>query len=1019
MRNPVSKSLPLAFIAVALSAAPALALPPATQPSKPPTKEQVAFFESKVRPLLVAHCYKCHSVEEKKSKGGLVLDTRDGWQKGGENGPVIIPGDVKKSKLLIAIRHEDPDLEMPPKVEKLADADIAVLEQWVKMGAPDPREATPEQVTKLTGLNDAAKAHWAYQPVKPQQVPAASDAAWVKSPVDAFILRKLDDNGLKPSSSASKETLIRRATYDLIGLPPSPEEVKAFVEDQSPNAFEKVVDRLLASPHYGERWGRFWLDTARYSDTTGNEQEKGEYRFPFAWTYRDYVIKAFNEDKPYDQFLKEQIAADQLPESKDDPERLAALGFITVGKRFQNPNDTIDERIDAVTKGTMALTVACARCHDHKFDPIPTADYYALHGVFASTVEPTEKPLITTIQPSGPEYEDFKKQLAELQGKSRDRYYDIIKTKGAEFRKKASPYLLVGTMARKGATAEEQKARYELISKEKLDRDLFQGGLRGLRRDESVFGPLFQFAEIKDGEQFADRADEILEKIPNLRLRGRQHVNDLVVKAFADVKPGSLHELHDVTDVYGKLFASLEDKADAYIEACRNATTNGQKVNGFDDELVELLSVPTPIEPSYALTADRMRELSAQLPIVNQGGYARIGLASVNELMLTHPGSPARAMVINDAPRPHNSPIFIRGEQGNRGAIVPRRFLEILSGPNRKPFTQGSGRLELANAIATKDNPLTARVMINRIWMHHFGAGIVRTPDDLGVQSEPPSHPELLDYLAYRFANEDGWSVKRMHKLIMLSSVYQQSSETNPAFEEKDPDNRFLWHANIRRLDFEAVRDSMLMFTGKLDESIGGHPVNLTDEPYSNRRSVYGYIDRGNLPELMSQFDFADPDMTNSQRTSTIVPQQALFFMNSPMAVDAARKVTSRPEFVNAKDDIGRVLALYEVLYQRRPRPEEVKFAREFMRGLQSNAVAAARQAEADPEAAKEKKRESIRQTRVQERQKKQAEMANMKRGGSRSAIKNEGELVERKPLTPWEEYAQALLFTNELVYVN
>jgi hypothetical protein len=303
--------------------------------------------------------------------------------------------------------------------------------------------------------------------------------------------------------------------------------------------------------------------------------------------------------------------------------------------------------------------------------------------------------------------------------------------------------------------------------------------------------------------------------------------------------------------------------------------------------------------------------------------------------------------------------------------------------------------------------------------MHHFGAAFVRTPDDLGVQSEPPSHPELLDYLAYRFANEDGWSVKRMHKLIMLSSVYQQSSETNPAFEEKDPDNRFLWHANIRRLDFEAVRDSMLMFTGKLDESIGGHPVNLTDEPYSNRRSVYGYIDRGNLPELMSQFDFADPDMTNSQRTSTIVPQQALFFMNSPMAVDAARKVTSRPEFVNAKDDIGRVLALYEVLYQRRPRPEEVKFAREFMRGLQSNAATAARQAEANPEMAKEKKRESIRQTRVQERQKKQAEMANMKRGGSRSAIRNEGELVERKPLTPWEEYAQALLFTNELVYVN
>jgi hypothetical protein len=384
--------------------------------------------------------------------------------------------------------------------------------------------------------------------------------------------------------------------------------------------------------------------------------------------------------------------------------------------------------------------------------------------------------------------------------------------------------------------------------------------------------------------------------------------------------------------------------------------------------------------------------------------------------MLTHPGSPARAMVVEDAPRVHNSPIFIRGEQQNRGPIVPRQFLEILSGPNRKPFTHGSGRLDLANAIANKDNPLTARVAVNRLWMHHFGAGFVRTSDDMGVQSEAPSHPELLDYLAGRFANEDGWSFKKMHRLIMLSSTYQQSSETNALAEEKDPDNRLLWHASIRRLDFEAVRDSMLMFTGKLDESLGGHPVNLTDEPYSNRRSIYGYIDRGNLPELLSQFDFADPDMANSQRASTIVPQQALFFMNSPMAVDAARKVTSRPEFVEAKDDIGRVLALYQVLYQRRPRPEEVKFAREFMRGLQANAVAAARQAEMDPE----KNSEATKAQKIQARQqKKQQEAAMAKRGGSRTAIKNEGEIVERKPMTPWEQYAQTLLFTNELVYVN
>ena len=475
MKNRLIKRALSFAAAVVLSGAPALALPPATQPAEKLTKEQTDFFESKVRPILVAHCYKCHSVEEKKSKGGLVLDTRQGWQKGGENGPVIVPGDIKKSKLLIAVRHEDPDLEMPPKVEKLSAADIAALEQWVKMGAPDPREATPEQASKLTGLNAAARAHWAYQPVKPQEIPTASDAAWVKSPIDAFVLKKLDDNGLKPTAPASKETLLRRATYDLIGLPPTPEEVADFIEDQSPNAFEKVVDRLLASPHYGERWGRYWLDTARYSDTTGNEEGKGEYRYPFAWTYRDYVIKAFNDDKPYDKFLKEQLAADKLPDTQDDPTRLAALGFITVGKRSQNPNDTIDERIDAVTKGTMALTVSCARCHDHKFDPIPTADYYSLHGIFASTEEPAEKPLIAN-DPNGKEFESFQQELAKREAHSRDLYYDLIKSKAGEFRKKVTEYIYVVSFGRKGASAEDQKLRYNVISENKLDRDLFQGG---------------------------------------------------------------------------------------------------------------------------------------------------------------------------------------------------------------------------------------------------------------------------------------------------------------------------------------------------------------------------------------------------------------------------------------------------------------------------------------------------------------------------------------------------------------
>jgi hypothetical protein len=482
--------------------------------------------------------------------------------------------------------------------------------------------------------------------------------------------------------------------------------------------------------------------------------------------------------------------------------------------------------------------------------------------------------------------------------------------------------------------------------------------------------------------------------------------------------------MSDVADIYGRLFASIDAQGDAYVEACRTATTS--EIPGFDPELIELITVLAPVEPAATLTGERLCELSATLPVQQNTGYQRLQLDGINQLLLTHPASPARAMVVEDSDRPRDSFVLIRGDRAMRGPLVPRQFLEILSGPNRKPFEHGSGRLELAQAIATKDNPLTARVMVNRIWMHHFGQGFVRTPDDLGVQSEPPSHPELLDYLATRFANE-GWSVKKLHRLIMLSSTYQQSSDTNAAFASKDPDNRLLWRANVRRLDFESVRDSMLAFTGKLDTTLGGKPVNLTDEPYSNRRSVYGYIDRGDVPELMSQFDFADPEMANSRRTTTVVPSQALFFMNSPMTVDVARKVTSRTEFAQATDDAGRVAALYEVLFQRPPRAEEVDAAEEFLQsagdapssGTASPAAAAASpqpsMTKAEARAARNAERAKSAQLA---RERKMLERA-MQSKGSRRAIRNVGEVVERKPLTVWEQYAQALLFTNEIAYVN
>lgn len=978
----------------------------------PLSKTQISFFETKVRPILVKNCYECHSAEARKSKGGLVLDTREGWQKGGEDGKVIVPGNPDKSMLIKAIRYTDDDLQMPPD-EKMRPEDIAVLTQWVRMGAPDPRTTAG---SKLTGLNDKARAHWSYKPLKSPSVPRVKDTTWIKSPIDAFVLSKLEAQDMHPSEPATREALIRRATYDLIGLPPTPEEVEAFKQDTSPEAFEKVVNRLLASPHFGERWGRYWLDTARYSDTTGNDKNRGEYRLPYAWTYRDYVIQSFNADRPYDLFLKEQLAADLMPVSARDPSRLAALGFLTVGKRFQNPNDTIDERIDAVGKGMLGLTVACARCHDHKFDPISQADYYSLHGIFNSTEEPTEKPLIVRPGTNDEEYKDFEKQLAELEAKDRDRYYEIVGEKATEFRKDAAAYLMVGVIGRRDR-ADEINLRNKIIADHKLDRDIYQQySNRYIRGNPQVFGPLIELARVEPND-FAGEVRQVLKQAASGMFR-RKPLNAVVAKALAGLAPESIHSLQDVADVYGKLFADISPQAEEYFKACKAASKPGP-IRGYDPAMVELFDLPAKVEIAADLTTDRLTDIAPTLPVINQQAFNKLNLAQVNELLLTHPGSPARAMVVEDSAKPRNSPIFIRGEALNRGPVVPRQFLEILSGPNRRPFTKGSGRLELAEAIASKSNPLTARVMVNRIWMHLFGQGFVRTPDDLGVQCEDPSHPELLDYLSRQFMN-NGWSVKQEIRSIMLSSTYQQSCETNPAYAAKDSENRLLWRANLRRLDFESMRDSLLMFTGKLDATIGGKPVNLTDEPYSNRRSVYGYIDRGTLPELLSQFDFADPDMANSHRTSTIVPQQALFFMNSPMSVDVARKVTSRPEFLEAGDAAGRVVAIYSVLFQRAPSDEEIAAAMDFIDAASEEDRAPLASKKLTPQQQKQAKIAEARAAKQQEALEAALRRKPQGRAAMRGPIRNyDGTVVERRPLTPWEQYAQALLFTNEIAYEN
>jgi hypothetical protein len=780
-----------------------------------PTRSQIEFFENKVRPVLANHCYKCHSQKAEKVKGGLTLDTREGVLAGGNSGPVIVSGDPDKSPLIAAVRYTNPDLQMPPKGEKLSEAQVADLVAWVKMGAPDPRVASVAQKTWV----DPSKKHWAFQPVAKPEVPKVKDGGWAKTDVDKFIVARLAEKGMQPNPIADKRTLIRRATFDLIGLPPTPDEVRDFLNDDSPKAFEKVIDRLLQSPHYGERWGRHWLDTARYSDTKGEiRRNREDPNYPFAWTYRDYIIRSFNEDKPYNVFVIEQLAADKLPATSVNASNLAALGFLTLGDRFMGmQHDIINDRIDVVTKGFLGLTVTCARCHDHKFDPIPTKDYYSLHGIFASSREPEVEPVISKIRKT-PEYEDYFKQRAAL-------------------------------------TAEKNELEE-------------------------------RFRELR-------------------RKRDRQGIQQL------------------------------------------------------------------------------QREM-------------RQNSTKVAELEMTHPGAPVRAMAVEDAPNPRNSPVFIRGEAQNRGPMAPRQFLEALSGPTRAEFTNGSGRLQLAHAIVDKKNPLTARVMVNRVWLNHFGEGIVTTPDDFGTQSEPPSHPELLDYLATQFV-ENGWSIKKMHKLIMLSAVYQQSSANNPQYAQTDPFNRLLWRANIRRLEFEPLRDSLLAIGGTLDRALYGRPIDLNREPYSTRRTIYGFIDRNNVSEVLFSFDFANPDLTTGKRHQTTVPQQALFLMNSPLVVEQAKNLVERKDFTELSDDRARIVLLYELIYQRSPRPEEIRLGLDFLGTEPSQERVTA--------VGSNQRRGAFRdQVRAQ---------LQRRRGGGENPFRS------REPLNAWEEYAHALLQANETSFVN
>ncbi|MEQ8788127.1 MAG: PSD1 and planctomycete cytochrome C domain-containing protein [Pirellulaceae bacterium] len=912
--------------------------------SAAPTAEQSEFFEKQVRPILAAKCQACHG--ERKQESGLRLDSRAALLAGGDTGEAIAsPGEKGKGLLLDVVRRGG-DIVMPPdEADRLSEAEVASLDRWIEMGLPWPKASQAEvPLTMRERIDRDRLRHWSLRPITRPTLPTVADPAWAETPVDRFVAARLEAAGLTPSPTADRRTLIRRLSFDLCGLPPTPLQVDAFLADAAPGAVERLVERLLASPRYGERWGRHWLDVARYADTRGYSFGR-ERRFPYAYTYRDYVVAALNRDKPYDRFLVEQLAADRLGLADNDS-NLAALGFLTVGRKYNNQHDDIDDQIDVVGRGLMGLTLACARCHDHKYDGVPTEDYYSLYGVFASCEIPDVLPLIGDPQQT-PGYGEFKARLDALRKDLSDFEHTMRDEIADEARRRTTEYLT--RVALKQPEELLQKLPFISLDKEDVKPRLLQQWRafvdRRAKADDVVFGLWRELLAFGD-KDFAVEAAAVIDS----KSVDDAKCNRLVLEAFRDEMPQSKS---DVPRIYGKL---LEASYAAWQEAGGGEAATAS-LSAERRELLDVLlapGAPTDIAiadlPSYLVRADRNKHRELEKKIDSHEASS--------------PGAPPRAMVLRDKERLYAPRVFLRGNHTRPGDAVPRQFVALLSEDQRQPFSQGSGRLELAQRIVDPRNPLTARVIVNRVWMHHFGQPLVATPSDFGVRSDPPVHIELLDWLAWRLI-DSGWSLKSLHREIVLSAAYRQASLDREDCRRVDPENRLWWRMNRKRLEFEPLRDALLVVASRLDTSMGGKPEELFGASATRRRAVYGYIDRQDLPGELRTFDFANPDQSSDGRPQTTVPQQALYLMNSPLVVEQAKSLIARSEVQQAAAADAKIAALYAITLSRPPSEAELQVGRDFV----ASAAAPAEQ----------------------------------------GAVK----------LTPWQQYAQLLLMTNEFLYVD
>ncbi len=850
------------------------------------------FFELRVRPVLAGICAHCHGSQ--KQEANVRVDSLAALLGRVGSRRVIEPGDPNRS-LLIRVVRQTGKVKMPPG-GRLPEQSIAALERWVEAGAPWPAQRPiqpPEQYAAL------AQVHWAFRPPEAVVPPVHADP-WLRTPVDAFLLAKLREHSLEPSPQADRRTLIRRLYYDLIGLPPEYDDIVAFERDERPDAYERLVDRLLASPRYGERWARHWLDVARYADTKGYVFSF-DPRYPFSYTYRDYVIRAFNRDLPYDQFIKEQIAADRLPSVEADRRRLAALGFLVLGRRFNNNiHDIIDDRIDLIGRGLLGLTLACARCHDHKYDAITMRDYYALYGVFASCEEPEELPIIGPPEDEK-EYEKYAAELAKRRAAYR-RYWDQETAKlRKQLRERTADYMMA---AIKGAPGLDLPAD------------------AGLSFDENDLRPQF----VRRWRQFlAARAqpnDPIFGPLSVAARQGMEAYRRLLVTAG---ERGGYNRVL-LRELNARQPATLRDLIEVYAELLRRAhelVAAGAAPDGAAHDWQALARVLSDQEGGV-LALDE-RTLRALLSRAVKNRLSQLQRA-IEAWIAGGNGGPPRAMVLVDRPRPVTPRVFLRGDPRRPGPTVPRRFLAALSRGEPKPFQEGSGRKELAEAIASPDNPLTGRVFVNRVWMWHMGTPIVESVDDFGLRCPEPLHRDLLDWLTRWFIAHN-WSLKRLHREIVLSAAYRQRSALRPDAMAVDPENRLYWRMNRRRLEFEPMWDSLLAVAKRLDLRMGGRSVQLFGPRPARRRAVYGYIDRQDLAFELRIFDFASPDSSSPRRPMTTVPQQGLYFLNSPMVIEQADAVASLPAVRAASTPEDRVRALYRAILRREPTAEELSAA--------------------------------------------------------------------------------------------